>query len=418
MCHGMSVRQKFATLVCLLTPLYAASDQPTWDHAYSQGLAAFDAGHYDEALPSLINSLDLARALPSGNAQLVKSAYTLALTYQLQGEPAQAEPLFLEAKTAVEAMGASGRTLSGYVLDGLGELRLNQGRWKDAGVLLRQAVSQCRETHGETHPCTLAAERHLGELLVVEGSTIEAQNLFEHLLATLRQTPSAPPDFLAGTMGNLAALFITENRFDLAEPLLRESLALTNQNGVSGPVRADVLLDLGELYRLEHDSARAEPLLKKALCIYETANDTHQAGALNELGLIALDEGKFAIAKGYLSQSLRIYQKIAGTTHLLTARVKAGLAQAFLGERDIQQARTLIREALTTERQSLGDKHSDYARLLMIAGRVEETGHRRAEADTYYRQALDVYRESLADGHPERTGAERNYARFAKSLQK
>jgi len=54
----------------------------------------------------------------------------------------------------------------------------------------------------------------------------------------------------------------------------------------------------------------------------------------------------------------------------------------------------------------------------MIAGRVDETGHQRAEADTYYHQALDVYRESLANGHLERTGAERNYARFAKSLQK
>ncbi len=418
MCHGTSVGQKFVILACLLTPLFAASEQQTWDRAYGQGLAAFNAGRYAEAVPSLTDSLHRARALPSSDVRVVKSAYTLALTYQFQGEPALAESLYLEAQTAVEALGASGRPLRGYVLDGLGDLRLNQGRWKDADVLLRQAVAECRESLGETHSCTLAAERHLGELLAVEGSTIEAQDLFEHLIATLRQAPSVPLDFLAGTMANLAALFITENRFDLAEPLLRESLALTNQNGVSGPVLADVLLDLGELYRLEHDTARAEPLIKKALGIYETANDAHQAGALNELGLIALDEGKFAIARNYLGQSLRIYQKIAGATHLLTARVKAGLAQAFLGERDIQQARTLIREALAAERQSLGDKHSDYARLLMIAGRVEETGHRRGEADTYYRQALEVYRASLEDGHPERTGAERNYARFAKSLQK
>jgi tetratricopeptide (TPR) repeat protein len=408
---------KSVLLFSLLTPLFAAKGEPTWDLAFSRGVAALDQGHQQDALPQLTAALEQARKFVPNDIRTVKSAYVLGLAYQLQGDAGQAEPLFLEAKKMIDTIGPDARPVLGYVLQGLGQLRFDQGRWKEAEPLLRQAIVECRDNMGPEHSSTLAAERHLGELLAAEGSTGEAQSIFEHLIAILRQAQPAKVDFLAGTLSNFGALYVREERFDLAEPLLRESLELASQHKVSGPVLADTLLGLGEMYRLEHTLARAEPLLKKALSIYETNNDPHQAGALNELGLVALDEGKFAIAKTYIQQSLRIYERVAGPTHMLIASVKAALAQAFLGERNIAQARTLIGEALTTERRLAGDKHSDYARLLMIAGNVEEAGHRRSEAAAYYRQALEVYRESLAVGHPERIGAEQTYARFAKSLR-
>jgi len=416
MCHGTSVRQIFVGLFCLLSPLWAKSDGPSWDVNYKQGLAAFDAGRYNEAAQALTAAVDQAREFSPVDARFVKSAYTLALAYYVQGQPALAEPLYLEAKSAVETMGESGRPLLGYVLEALGELRMQQARWQESEQLLGRAVTVCGETHGETHSCTLTARRRLGELLSMQGRNGEAEELFNQLIGTMRQARSSP-ELLAGALTNLAGVYNAQGRFELAEPLLKESLAVASQHDMTGPAVADSLVDLGQLYRLEGDSARAEPLLKKALVIYEKANDPHQAGALNELGLMAMDEKKFATARDYLSRSLSVYQKIVGSTHLFAARVKAGLAEAFLGEHDIPKARTLVAEALTTEHQALGGQHCEYARLLMLAGKVEEAGHQSKQADKYYRQALEVYRQSFADGHPERTQAEQNYARFVKSLR-
>ncbi|HTS47088.1 MAG TPA: tetratricopeptide repeat protein [Bryobacteraceae bacterium] len=416
MCHGMSVRQIFVGLFCLLAPLFASSDGPSWDVNYKQGLAAFDAGRYSEAAQALTAAVDQARVFSPVDTRLVKSTYTLALTYYVQGQPALAEPLYLEAKNAVEGMGESGRPMLGYVLEALGELRMQQARWQESEQLLERAVAVCIETHGETHSCTLTAQRRLGELLSMQGRNSEAEGIFQKLIGTLRQAPSSP-ELLVGALTNLGGVYNAQGRFALAEPLLRESLAVASQSAITGPALADSLVDLGQLYRLEGDSARAEPLLQKALVIYEKVNDPHQAGALNELGLMAMDEKKFAIARDYLSRSLSVYQKIVGSTHLFAARVKAGLAEAFLGERDIQKARTLVAEALTTERQALGSQHCEYARLLTLAGKVEEAGRQGKQADKYYRQALDIYRQNFRDGHPERSQAERNYARFVKSLR-
>ncbi len=417
MSHRTSTRRILTTILCLLPPLVGASDRQDWNLNYNRGQDAFEAGRYDEAVPALTAALGQARAFSPADPRLVKSAYTLALTYYVKGQPALAEPLYLEAKRTAEAIGSDGLPLLGYVLEGLGELRMEQARWKESEQMFNQAIEACSATHAKNHPCTLAAKRHLGELLAMEGRTTEAEDLFQQLLGILRQVPYSP-EFLAETLDNLAAVYTAESRFALAESSLRESMEVASQNSITGPVLADTLADLGRLYRLEGNTARAEPLLTKALGIYEAAHDPHQAGTLNELGRIAINDTKFAVAKDYFSRSLNVYNKIDGSAHLFAARVEAGLAEAFLGEHNISKARELIGEALTTERQSLGGGHEEYARLLMVAARVEEAGHRSSEAERYYKQALDIYRQSLADGHPERDRAEQNYARFIKSLRK
>jgi hypothetical protein len=58
------------------------------------------------------------------------------------------------------------------------------------------------------------------------------------------------------------------------------------------------------------------------------------------------------------------------------------------------------------------------SRMLMIAGESKSRSTASLKAAAYYREAVKVYRRTLAVGHPELTEAEQYYARFAKSLRK
>jgi tetratricopeptide (TPR) repeat protein len=236
-----------------------AATLPSWELDFNQGVAAIDEGRNQDALLNLNAALGLARGFQPGDVRLMKSMYALALAHQIQGEPDLAEQLYLEARSAIDAAGEPARPLRGYVLQGIGQLRFDQGRWKEAEDLLRQAIRECTSYGGPSHSSTFAAERHLGEVLAAEGSTVEAEQIFENLIVAIRRSPSIRPDFLAGSLANLAALYVHEDRFDLAEPLLRESFGLASQRGTPRPVLADTLLGLGEMYRLEHSCARAEP---------------------------------------------------------------------------------------------------------------------------------------------------------------
>lgn len=148
------------------------------------------------------------------------------------------------------------------------------------------------------------------------------------------------------------------------------------------------------------------------------SDDPHLADALNELGLAAIEEGKYAIAKEDFERSLALYEKMFGPQTVAVAGAEAGLAQAYLGERNYKKAERFIGRAIAIGRASLGDAHLGVAKLLMVAARIQERAHRPSEADLLYRQALAIYRRRLLDDHPDRTEAEQQYAHFSKSFQK
>ena len=215
--------RNLVTAVWVMMPLWAISETSNWDRNYAAGLAAYDDGCYSDAVAPLSAAVEQAKAFHEPDVRYVQSTHTLALVYHAQGRFDLAEQLFLEARRTVEAMGAQGRPLLGYVLDGLGDMLLDQGRWQEAEPLLRQAIALCGATHGAAHPCTLTATRHLGELMTAQESK-EAEALFQNLIATARQARSLPKDFLATSLGNLASYYVASGRYEPAERLLKESL--------------------------------------------------------------------------------------------------------------------------------------------------------------------------------------------------
>jgi Tfp pilus assembly protein PilF len=410
--HGRSV-----VLWVLLSGAALQGQTPaSWDARLDDGISAIAQGHYAEAIQVLTPVSEEAKVFPAGDSRRTEVMLTLATAYQYQGQPRRAETLFSEAKRQLEPLGASGRRWLGYALAGLGQVRLDQSRWQEAEDLLRPAIAICRESRGETDPCTTTAMRNLGDLYVMLGQMHKAEALFSQSIEILRRAPASQSELLAATLRSLARVYAQEGLFPTAEPLLQESMELAKRQGEQHPVYADSLVDLAELYRMEHNAGRAEPLLNKAVRIYETTNDSHLADALDALGLIAIEDRKFALAKDYLERSLTMYEQSFGPAHIAGARAEAALAEAYMGERNYPRAESLIQKALGTAHAVLGENNFGLAGLLMIAGQVQELERHRSQADAYYREALNIYRQNLAGDHPDLTAAEKSYRRFSKSF--
>jgi tetratricopeptide (TPR) repeat protein len=206
-----------------------------------------------------------------------------------------------------------------------------------------------------------------------------------------------------------------QGRYSLAETVLKEALALNARLGDHHPSLADAILNVAVLYRVEGKADRAEPLLRKAAKIYSDAGDPHLAGALSEMGLIALRRGKYATAETNLNQALDILTKAFGPEHVSVGLVEATLAEVYLNERDYTKAELLIRGALEKERSSLGDASFEVAESFLIAAQIEEKQNRKSEADSDYRRAVALYGNVVGDDHPEALYARELYSRFAKT---
>ncbi len=417
MAHNLSHNRTFVLTLFLATVALAAEEKPGWDANLKSGVAAVTAGNYSEALECLTAAAEQAKEFPPQDIRQAKSAYMLAMTYQYLGRLDRAEPLYLEAKRVLDADPGGDGDLLAFTLDGLGQVRFDQQRWAEAEALLRESADLCKRSHGEKAPCAVNAIMHLGETYSAEGRLAEAADVFRNAIVAIRANTSFPPGMLAMALRNLGNVYLMEGRYLSAEPLLAEALELARHLGESNPAVGDTLLILGRLYRLEHQPARAEPLLRKAIRIFEISGDRSLPSALNELGLLSIDEGKFQTAKELLERSRAIYSKVLGPEHILVAMMQIELAEANLGERNVAQAESLIRVALAKERQ-IQDSPYAMAWLHMVAGRVAEERHQTADADVHYRQAIQLYRQIAGSSHPDLLEAERRYARFAKGLRR
>ena len=418
MAHARSHSRRCVLTAFLATYILAAQEKTNWDQDLQDGVKAFATGHYARAVESLTAALQDAQAFPALDLRRADAAHLLGMSHQFQGELDRAEPLYLQAKTIRESNGEAGRKLLGITLDAIAQLRFEQERWKDAEDLEHQAAALCGETRGEYDTCTLNANRHLGEIYSTEGRLTEAETIFQQVIHAARQNVTLEAQLLPTALRDQALIVVAKGQYREAEPLLKEALDLSSKLGAERSEVADSLVALARLYHVEGDTARAEPLLTRAAAIYEKNDDPCLAHALQELGMIAITEGKYASARQRFLRTVAIYQKFLGQDHINVAFAEVGLAETYLGERNYTEARSLIEHALVKERAVLSDTHPELARAHMTAARISEALRLGSEAAAHYRQALDIYRRTTTRNNPVRVMAERQYEQFSKSFRK
>jgi tetratricopeptide (TPR) repeat protein len=418
MTHGWSLSRRCVLTALVATFFLAAQERTNWEAHFQEGAQAFEAGHYAQSIQSLTAALQDAEAFPALDLRRADAAHLLGMSYQFRGDFDRAEIFYLQAKTIRESNGEAGRQVLGITLDGMAQLRFEQERWKDAEELARQAVSTCNETRGEYDQCTLTAKRHLGEIYSVEGRLAEGENILRQVIQAARRDPALGPQLLPVALRDQALMIIAKGQYREAEPMLKEALDLSTKLGADRPETADNLVALARLYRTEGDAARAEPLLNQAAAIYQKNDDSCIAHALQELGMIAIADGKYAIARQHLLRAIGTYRTFLGADHINVAFAQVGVAESYLGERNYAEAQAAIEPALVKETAVLSDTHPELARSHMIAARISEGLRHSSDAAAHYQQALDIYRRITPRNNPVRVMAERQYERFSKSFRK
>src|SRR5205807_5604340 len=112
----------------------------------------------------------------------------------------------------------------------------------------------------------------------------EAVTILEQATDMLRQATDTAPQNLAAALRSLAIAYTVQARYPEAEKLLEESIQLNRASGETQLELADSMLALGHVFLLLRDTARATPLLEKAVRIFEVHDDSHLPSALTALG--------------------------------------------------------------------------------------------------------------------------------------
>jgi tetratricopeptide (TPR) repeat protein len=363
-------------------------------------------------------------------------------------------------------------------LNNLAELLRAQGKYDEAKPLYHQSLAIRRKVcaihfaassrdHsckvlGEEHPEVASALNNLAGLLEAQGKYDEVEPLHQQSLAIWRKVcaihfAASSRDHsckvlgeehpsVAASLNNLAGLLESQGKYDEAEPLYRQSLAIHRK--VSGLIYACLfhrtscqfygdehlavatdLNNLAGLLKAQGKCDKAEPLyqqslaIKRKVCAIHFAVLSHNhsckvlgeehtsvATSLNNLAALLNAQGKYDESIPLLRQSLGIMRKVLGEEHPNVATLLNNLAELLSAQRKYGEALELRYQCLAIAKRCLGEEHPQYAGWLNnLAVLLWNTG-RSEEAYMYGRQVLAIVTRALGPSHPTTQQYRRDWA--------
>ena len=169
--------------------------------------------------------------------------------------------------------------------------------------------------------------------------------------------------------------------------------ALSTQNFV---IQTFALMDpdgYGDALRALEDTVTVQDILGTGLSQIETLNDPlDRAALLDVMGEVYNTYSHFELAESLYTQALAIKIEELEPTHPDVAVSLHGLAEAlsYLGQ--LERADSLFRRALDIRREALGDTHPDLLDNVNHLAYVQTLKRDRAKAEIWYREALEIAR--------------------------
>jgi tetratricopeptide (TPR) repeat protein len=398
----------------VLLPLGAASE---WEQCYRDGLAARKLGRYQDARRLLETALAESGLAPL-DVRRAQVDTELASVLNILGDANRAERLYLEAVAILQTQTPRDPALESVLLGEFGAFQETQGRLDAAEELLRRAIDASQVAFGERHPSTATAQVSLAHLYVTAGRLAEAEPLLGRAVVVHRKVLAAADIDRLASESSLGVVYLLEGRYDLAEPILQQATRGARELGEDHPVYAMTLANLADLYRFAGDSARGEPLLRKALAIYESKLGPEApavAEVLLDMSITSIWERKPSVAESQIRRALDILKKTRGPDHTTVAVGECRLAQALVLDHRYTDAEKLLDHAVSVFNRSFPSGHRMIGECLYHVGEAEEAQHRWIEACRRYQESIAIFERTTGSSPPVFVAALQHYARLLRA---
>jgi CHAT domain-containing protein/tetratricopeptide (TPR) repeat protein len=273
-----------------------------------------------------------------------------------------------------------------HCLDKLGNL-------VEAEALLREAFGIFKGALSLNHPDTAGCINNLAANLSAQGRPAEAETLYRTALSIMRAGLGEGHPRIARLEGNLAHVLSDQGRVAEAESLCRSALATFTKRQGQHEETANALNNLGMLLVEERRFDEAEPLLLQALEMRsKLLAPTHPSVAQSHNNLGGLEESRQRPAQAiiYFRKAYEI-RRARDPSSLDTAESCNNLAASLDGRENFGEAERLYREALSIRERLLSREHPLTAQSYKNLGGVLEKQGKYAEAEEIWTTAAQIF---------------------------
>jgi serine/threonine-protein kinase len=320
---------------------------------------------------------------------------TIGDVYRVLGRYDLAEPLLTRALAEYEAMPDAPPLDRAGALTSIANLHFDLQQFAEAVPPTREALEIQRRELGPNHPEVLTSLGNLATLTARAGQPDSALALHAEVLA-LRRALGPQEQSVAVTLNNMGSLLLGVDRYDEAEPYLREALDI--QLRLLPREHPDVALSMSNLASLYREQGRyddAEPLYREALALRRSVyGPWHPRVGISHYQLARMHflRGALDSAEAHYRATLEIDRRAYGDDHPEVAVDATQLARVLLAQGDPLAAEPLVREALRIRIAHRGETHAQVADALELLATVVEARGDGSEAGRLLQRALDVSR--------------------------
>jgi tetratricopeptide (TPR) repeat protein len=277
------------------------------------------------------------------------------------------------------------------------EERLAQGDTE----LAEQLFDRVAEETGQTAAAALLQSGRLAE------DRLDYSKALRNYAGAAALAPDNPEYLLpAGQMAR------TMGEYRRAEEWLGHLLAIREQEGKEDAELALALNELALVYKSQGRYELAGPLCKRDLEISEKSlgkDHPEVATTLNNLALLYDSQGRYEEAEPLYKRSLVIREEKLGKNHPDVAQSLNNLAGLYESQGRCEEAEPLYKRSLEIREQKLGKDHPDVAATLNnLAGLYYSQG-RYEEAEPLCQRALAILKAKFPGGHPHIDTFQANY---------
>jgi eukaryotic-like serine/threonine-protein kinase len=371
-----------------LIDLFRANDP---DARGGEELSAFDLLERGEA------RADRLAGQPELHAEMLE---VIGQMYMLLGDFDRAEPLFRRTLDELRSLGSDPTADEANVLERLGDVLQQTGRYATADSVLLEAIDMARRVGDPDVEST--ALNAFGHSSLAQGAYERAEGAFRESFGT-RSELFGDHAVTAQSLQGLAIAIEKQGRLDEAEPIYVEALEIMERVGPEHTRTASALASLGRLYTAQGRLEQADSVLRQSLELNRRLLGPEHVMlglTLNELGTVAARRGEYVSAEQYFRQSLAVQERAFGPMHTEVAVNINNISYTLIEQGRLAEALPLRRRALEIARTAIGDSHENTGWFAFNLGYLLERLAEVGEAEIYYREGLAVLRRALGDAHP------------------
>lgn len=351
------------------------------------GLTLQMAGRYPEAMTAQQEALELWReARTSPHADIAAQLEQLGRS-QLKGDRhLEALRNLAEAENLRTALGTEPNT---DVLDDQAEAAERTGRLEASAALRQRVIERLTAETPRRNEALAGAWGDLAHTLFLLERPLEAEAFYRRALGLatgvrLRESLSTGLAFALSEQGRGAE----------GEALQRQVLAdVSERAGPTAPLTALAMNDLANLLGRRDDHARAEPLVRDALAIFEAQAEPDPARVATtklNLGVIVSNLDRHGEALGLMAEAYNARKTLYGAGHPSTVAVIDLIAREYVDIGAYDRAEPLFAQIVQLREMQLGPDHPVVAAALQNHAYLLQTSGRHAQAEALMRRAVAI----------------------------